>query len=210
MGFFFLSFFLDQCPSLLWETLKAFLSGEIISYVTHIGKLNNQASISVIFKKDKDSTLCGSYRPISLLNTDEKILAKVLACRMEAILSSVISDDQTGFIKSCHLFTNIRRLLNIIYSPTSLISPEVVISLDAEKAFDRVEWCYLFFALKQFGFGEKFISWIRLLYTSPQACVTTNNLQSQFPPIMGHKTGVPYVPFTFCDSYLTFIHCFES
>ena len=59
----------------------------------------SQASISVILKKVKDPLSCGSYRPISLLNVDCKLLAKVLADRLEATLPSIISPDQTGFIK---------------------------------------------------------------------------------------------------------------
>lgn len=130
--------------------------------------------------------------PVSLLNVDVKILSKVLAWRLETVLPTIISEDQTGFIKNHHSFTNVQRLLNIIFSPPSTTVPEGVISLDAEKAFDRVEWNYLFFSLQKFGFGECFIAWIRLLYTSPQACVCTNTIRSKFfPLIRGTRTLSP-------------------
>lgn len=157
-----------------------------------------QASISVLLKKDKDGDLCTSYRPISLMNVDTKILAKALARRLEKVLPIIISNEQTGFIKGRQLYYNVRTLLNVIYSTETATIPEVVISIDAEKAFDRVEWNYLFAVLAKFGFGESFISWLRLLYTLPCASITTNNIQSDFFSLSrGCRQGCPLSPLLF-------------
>lgn len=157
----------------------------------------SEASISLLLKCDKDPLLCGSYRPISLLNVDLKILSKILAQRLQQVLSNIISTDQTGFMLGRHSFHNTRRLLNIISVPSSS-TPEVIISLDAEKAFDRVEWTFLFFVLQKFGFPPEFISWIRLLYTNPRASVHTNGLQSApFPLFRGTRQGCPLSPLLF-------------
>lgn len=84
-----------------------------------------------------------SYRSISLLNVDLKILPKILAQRLQQILPT-IATDQTGFLLGRRSFHNTRRLLNIISSP-SWDGPEVIVSLDAEKPFNRVEWTFLLF-----------------------------------------------------------------
>uniref|UniRef100_A0A9J8AZK4 Reverse transcriptase domain-containing protein n=1 Tax=Cyprinus carpio carpio TaxID=630221 RepID=A0A9J8AZK4_CYPCA len=157
-----------------------------------------QAHITVLLKPDKDALDCSSYRPISLLNVDVKILSKVLASRMECIIPDIISQDQTGFIKGRHSFINIRKLLNVVHSPASEGNPEVIISLDAEKAFDRVEWNYLFAVLDKFGFGSKFVSWIHLLYHQPKAAVVTNRIISEYFSLSrGTRQGCPLSPLLF-------------
>ena len=156
-----------------------------------------EASISVLLKKDKDPLLCGSYRPISLLNVDFKIMTKVLATRLQQVMPDLVHPDQTGFITGRHSFFNTRRLFNILYSPTSN-SPEIVLSLDAEKAFDRVEWQYLFYILNKFGFSPNFIKWIQLIYSSPLSSVIVNGVKSaQFSLSRGTRQGCPLSPSLF-------------
>lgn len=158
----------------------------------------NEALITLLLKPQKDPTKCSSYRPISLLNADVKILAKLLAIRLESPLLNIISANQTGFLKGRHIFSNIRCLLNVLYTPPSQDVPEIVVSLDAEKAFDRVEWDYLFFAMNKFGFGPSFIKWIQLLYYSPFASVLTNKWRSKiFPLSRGTRQGCPLSPLLF-------------
>lgn len=157
-----------------------------------------QATISLILKKDKDPLDCGAYRPISLLNVDVKILSKVLAKRLETVLGSIVHTDQTGFVSHRLSFFNIRRVMNILY--TSVPSPpsEILLLLDAEKAFDRVEWNYIFYTLQKFGFGPVYISWIKLLYTSPLASVRTNGFCSSFFSLKrGTRQGDPLSPLIF-------------
>lgn len=195
---------MDGYPVEFYKKFKAQLAPLLLAVFTESlekGSLPttfSQASISLLLKKDKDPTHPGSYRPISLLNVDAKILAKVLALRMESFLPKIISEDQTGFIRDRHSFSNIRRLINIAYTKSPVHLPEAVISLDAEKAFDRVEFLYLFAALEKFGFGKTLISWIKLLYKHPQASVQTNDLRSTFFPLSrGTRQGCPLSPLLF-------------
>lgn len=89
-----------------------------------------QASITLQLKPVKINTECGSHQPISLQNSDVKILAKALASIMPSN-----HDTRCYFTLGHHSITNVHRLLNVIHSPTFT---EIVTALDTEKAFDRV------------------------------------------------------------------------
>lgn len=107
---------------------------------------------------------------------DVKILSKVLTRCLESLLPIIINEDQTGFIKGRNSYNNIRRLLNIIQLSEQQQIDSIVLSFDAEKAFDRIEWTYLFFTLNQFGLGDDFARWVKVL--EPMAAVFTNGLRS--------------------------------
>lgn len=100
-------------------------------------------------------------------------------------------------------FFNLRRLFKIIYTEPS--TPESVMSLDADKVFDLVEWNYLFYTLSRFGFGPT-----KLIYTDPTASFYTNGISSEYFSLhRGMKQGNPVSPFFFfCLSYRAL--CYSS
>lgn len=117
---------------------------------------------------------------------------------MEKVLPFIINEDQTGFIKGRSSAHNVRRLLNIIELSHNLSFNYLILSLDAEKALDSVEWPYLFYTFEKFGLGEYFIKWVQILYTDPLAAVITNGHRSDnFPLFRGTRQGCPLSPLLF-------------
>ena len=74
----------------------------------------------------------------------------------------------------------------------------VVVSLDAEKAFDRVKWPYLLSTLETLGLGEAFLSWVKLLYDNPLSAVLANGKRSPYFKLgWGTRQGCPLSPLLF-------------
>lgn len=166
--------YLDILAPILHDVyLEAFEEGSLPSTF-------NDALISLIPKKDRDTSDPSNFRPISLLGVDCKILTKTLASRLEKVLPDIINGDQVGFIKNRSSVDNMRRLLHLIHMNRFNPVPVAAFSLDAEKAFDRVEWGFLMTALSRFGFGPGFCHWVKVLYSNPRAVVLTNGLISNF------------------------------
>ena len=155
------------------------------------------ATIILILKPGKIATDCSSYRPISLMGVDTKILCKVLAKRLDPHIPFLVHSDQNGFVQTRQGFHNIRRVLNIIHSKNNA-RDTALLSLDARQAFDRIEWHYLFNLLPRYGLGGKFLKWIELLYTNPTARVmTNNNLSSPLTLERSTRQGCPLSPLLF-------------
>lgn len=158
----------------------------------------SEAIISVIYKEGKDPTECASYRPISLLCNDVKILSSIMAKRIQKHINKIIKPDQTGFIPGRQASNNIRRTLNIISTAKTRNQFSMLLSIDAEKAFDRVKWRYLEHTLIKMGFHLDFIIWIKVLYMNPNSRVRVNGHTSeQFELKRGTRQGCPLSPLLF-------------
>ncbi len=103
-----------------------------------------------------------------------------------------------GFVKARYGSDNIRRPLNIINHSKLNNVQTLIVSLDAEKAFDRIEWKFLFAALKKIYLSDKFISLIKNLYSNPLAKICTNNFTSEAIVLRrGCRKGCPLSPLLF-------------
>lgn len=140
----------------------------------------SEAIISVLHKEGKDPTSCEGYRPVSLLCNDLKILTNIMARRMQRHITKLIKPDQTGFIPGRQSANNIRRTLNLISCVKNKSQPAMLLSLDAQKAFDRVKWSFLYQTLANFGFHTTFIDWVKMVYKNPKSRIRVNGCCSEF------------------------------
>ena len=137
------------------------------------------AIITLLYKKGPRENI-RNWRPISLLNVDYKILSKVFAERLKKVLPYIIHSDQKGCIAGRNIGENVRLIEDLLYEIENMDLESVIFLKDDEKAFDRVEWGWLFSTLKHFGFGDNFIKWLKIMYKNSKSSILTNGFQSEF------------------------------
>ena len=128
-----------------------------------------EASITLILKPGKDTTRKENYRPISLMNLDAKLLNRILANQIKNYIKRIIHHDQEGFIPG------IRKSINIIHHINKKDKNHVTISIDAEKAFDKIQHPFMIKTLNKMGIEGKYLNIIKAIYGKPTANIILNS-----------------------------------
>ena len=136
--------------------------------------------ISLLPKKGKDTRRVRNMRPLTLINSDYKIIAKALDNRLRTYLPEIIEESQQGFIRSRRISVNLRKSLDIIEFSRWEQVPAMILSVDMEKCFDKISHCAALGALRYFNFGENFIRWVSLFYNDFQVCTQNFGYFSEF------------------------------
>ena len=92
-------------------------------------------------------------------------MTKCIANRIFPLLPSIINEDQTGFIKGRFIGENIRLIDDLLLYTKREQIEGLLLQLDFEKAFDSIEWSFIYKTLREFNFGPNISSWIKLCYT---------------------------------------------
>ena len=183
-----------------WDDISTHLLSAL-SFAYESGCLSitqRRGIIKLIPKKSIEPFYIKNWRPITLLNTDYKIAAKAIANRIKTVLPKLINNDQTGFMKGRFIGENIRLIDGIIQYATQHNVPGLLLFIDFEKAFDSLEWPFIFDTLRFFGFGPSLINWVRTFYCNIESCVLNNGWSSSFfQPQRGVRQGCPLSPYLF-------------
>ena len=148
-------------------------SVQVLNFCYHSGSLTlpqHRGVISMSFTKGNHLDI-QNWHPISLLNVDYKLAARAVADRLLKVIHLTVAKHQTCRVPSRYIRENVAFLQDVVSYATTFDSPVVILSLDQEKAFDRVDWNFMHAILCKMGFGTSFLKCVNLFYTGVQSSV---------------------------------------
>jgi len=184
-----------------WNHIKGTVLNAVGDFFMHniLLREQNHTFIALIPKKLGASSV-HQFWPISLCNIIYKIISKLLANRLKPLLDKVISPFQTAFVPGRLIQDNsilAHEMLHTLKQKRGR-GGLMAINIDMENAFDKMEWPFLLAILKQLGFHDKWINWIRICISTTSFFVLLNGSSfGHFKPSRGLRQGDPLSPFLF-------------
>ncbi|KAJ3530055.1 hypothetical protein NMY22_g8737 [Coprinellus aureogranulatus] len=131
-----------------------------------------------IYKKGDRSEI-SNYRPITVLNTDYKILTRLMSDRLSKVVHKLVHPDQAGFIKDRSIFDQTELIRLVLEVGESEDNQGAIVCLDQEKAYDKVRHDFLWATMEKFGLPESFTRTMQHLYADAKTSIILNGVKGR-------------------------------
>ncbi|GJT98055.1 RNA-directed DNA polymerase, eukaryota [Tanacetum coccineum] len=173
---------------------------EAVDYFFMYGEIPNgcNSNFIALIPKILDANMVKDFRPISLIGSLYKIIAKILANRLVGVLGDLVNEVQSAFVADRQILDGPFILDEVLQWCRRKKKHALIFKVDFEKAFDSVRWDFVDDVLNKFGFGERWRTWIQSCLRSSRGSILVNGSPTEeFQFFRGLKQGDPLSPFLF-------------